>query len=983
MRLIDLFTNKYPYSDFHEMNLDWLISDMNELSAKVDNFTTYNTVTFADPVTWNITRQYQANKIVIDVQGNAYMSKQPVPAGIAITNTDYWLLVFDFVTYVETANKNLTDNIETDTDVATHNYTVGDWLILDNVLYRVIDSITTGDTFSDANIIHFTVEQFLDDFVTSVNTSVTEFENTVNNTVMQYKNDIDASELAYKNEMQDEIDRLIGQATADSEVINARKGSDNNTYTVLRDAINTQFLSCALSADTQKFYPVWNRQNVDANLNIESSTTRCLTDAFEGGILHISFESGYLIKIVQCDASDDPIAVSTEISTSPFKCVSSDNVRILIRKSDNSSIDAGDAADNISVSLCQVHNDHIKEFEEDVTGLAYYLIPQWTREAYDNSNTIVSSTSRCLSEVIHGSDVYVDCDTSYDIIPVWVDDNGDFVAREHAWITGGKYIIKGVTDNLRIMIRKHDNSSLPAYIPFGVIRITTLSSFKDAAIGGIDLINKNNLVEPLIPFEGGAIGNNGTDTDPVSTRARTGYVISDHIEVTLNDSDYVYQIVVYNTDDEMIYKSDGWQTDPVIFNLHGYKTRFVVAKANNSKLTALEAKQAITIKCSLPEDYFKSYDTTQTQNMLSSGQIIEHSTITPLKIGSYIDNVPFAAFTKNGVLIVGCDVRMGTGQDTEPTEIYVTRSTDGGVTFEPAVKLFAKGDSATNSRVNDATILTSSSGRVFVFAHWCDSDQAWQTMSDDEEMIYRPDFDLLYKYSDDDGATWSSAVSLQHLYINDPDIMTILGGLTAGIEASNGMLILPISCKMKSSNTEMSGSMFRYQCTIIYSTNNGASWSMHTALTPCNSLEPTVVEYEPNKFVMNCRGYIGARRMFNFEYDTDTNMFTDYTLANGDCNIKEPTGHAAQLYKYQKGFRTIGLYGGSFASGNDRGKGAILTTHDYVHFKPVMAIRNVSDSIYGMMCFASFKGHLVVVFASNTRIFITDLDKYVDMILSS
>lgn len=30
-----MFKNKYPYTDFHELNLDWIISEMQYLKAKV------------------------------------------------------------------------------------------------------------------------------------------------------------------------------------------------------------------------------------------------------------------------------------------------------------------------------------------------------------------------------------------------------------------------------------------------------------------------------------------------------------------------------------------------------------------------------------------------------------------------------------------------------------------------------------------------------------------------------------------------------------------------------------------------------------------------------------------------------------------------------------------------------------------------------------------------------------------------------------
>lgn len=36
-RLLDLFTNKYPYTDFHEINLSWLLETVKDIIKEVDS----------------------------------------------------------------------------------------------------------------------------------------------------------------------------------------------------------------------------------------------------------------------------------------------------------------------------------------------------------------------------------------------------------------------------------------------------------------------------------------------------------------------------------------------------------------------------------------------------------------------------------------------------------------------------------------------------------------------------------------------------------------------------------------------------------------------------------------------------------------------------------------------------------------------------------------------------------------------------------
>ena len=103
------FFNKYPYTDFHELNLDFVLESIEDMKKELDTFVSLNSIKYADPIAWDITSQYGANTIVIDITtGVAYLSTQPVMAGVSITDTSYWTPVFN-LEYFNVNNINVKD----------------------------------------------------------------------------------------------------------------------------------------------------------------------------------------------------------------------------------------------------------------------------------------------------------------------------------------------------------------------------------------------------------------------------------------------------------------------------------------------------------------------------------------------------------------------------------------------------------------------------------------------------------------------------------------------------------------------------------------------------------------------------------------------------------------------------------------------------------------------------------------------------------
>lgn len=179
-----MFWSQYPKTNFHELNLDWILAEIKKLEYTMDTFVSVSTVKYADPFQWNITTQYEVNTIVMDPNtGIAYISVQPVPAGISISNTAYWTAVFDLSQMFTAYNDNLTFNNEELNITSAHAYTVGDWVIWKNELYIVTSNISIGDVLDpNTNIERKCVEELIaviNSNITSLDNRVTVLENQV------------------------------------------------------------------------------------------------------------------------------------------------------------------------------------------------------------------------------------------------------------------------------------------------------------------------------------------------------------------------------------------------------------------------------------------------------------------------------------------------------------------------------------------------------------------------------------------------------------------------------------------------------------------------------------------------------------------------------------------------------------------------------------------------------------------------------------
>lgn len=166
--LFNEFFNEYPYRDISSTNLDWLIKQLRKLEKELINFVSLNTITYADPIQWSITTQYKMNTVVVDpISKTAYISTKPVPIGVRISDTNYWTPIFDLNQL--SSNQNITLREDGYNVLASFPSHVGDWLIWQDLLYKVKAEITTDSPYVvDYNIERYTVEMFLNDYTAEV-----------------------------------------------------------------------------------------------------------------------------------------------------------------------------------------------------------------------------------------------------------------------------------------------------------------------------------------------------------------------------------------------------------------------------------------------------------------------------------------------------------------------------------------------------------------------------------------------------------------------------------------------------------------------------------------------------------------------------------------------------------------------------------------------------------------------------------------------
>lgn len=219
--------HKAPYTNFHDLNLDWIIEVLNEFNTKLTDFVSLATIKYADPIQWDITSQYEANTVVVDSNGNAYLSVRPVPSGVSLDRTEFWTKIGNFDELWADVKRAITPIDEGHSPTATADRAVNDLVWVNGSLVRVKKALNAGDAYvSGSNCVSSSTNEVLHYLITAFNDGLSAEQTARENADRDLQTAIDT-----EKQTREDADRDL-QTSIDTEK-QVREDADNQLQTAI------------------------------------------------------------------------------------------------------------------------------------------------------------------------------------------------------------------------------------------------------------------------------------------------------------------------------------------------------------------------------------------------------------------------------------------------------------------------------------------------------------------------------------------------------------------------------------------------------------------------------------------------------------------------------------------------------------------------------------------------------------------------------
>jgi len=221
--------------------------------------------------------------------------------------------------------------------------------------------------------------------------------------------------------------------------------------------------------------------------------------------------------------------------------------------------------------------------------------------------------------------------------------------------------------------------------------------------------------------------------------------------------------------------------------------------------------------------------------------------------------IPGLVTTNKGTLVAVYDIRYNNSKDLqEDIDIGMSRSTDGGRTWEPMKVIMDMGEYGglpqNLNGIGDPSILYDhTTGTLWVAALWMSGSapdkMLWWVSQ--PGMTPQETGQFMLVKSTDDGVTWSDPINITP-QIKDPSWQLLLQGPGRGIALEDGTLVFPAQFKADIGTKALDGGQFTCHSTIVFSRDGGETWQIGTG-AKSNTTEAQVVQLSDGSLMLNMR----------------------------------------------------------------------------------------------------------------------------------
>ena len=221
--------------------------------------------------------------------------------------------------------------------------------------------------------------------------------------------------------------------------------------------------------------------------------------------------------------------------------------------------------------------------------------------------------------------------------------------------------------------------------------------------------------------------------------------------------------------------------------------------------------------------------------------------------------IPGLVTTNEGTLIAVYDNRYNSKKDLqEDIDVGMSRSTDGGQTWEPMKVIMDMGEwggqpQQLNGIGDPCVLYDHHSHSIWVAALWLNGSAPDKMAWWDSKPGMKPGEtgQFVISKSTDDGLTWSEPLNITE-QIKDPTWQLLLQGPGRGITLEDGTLIFPAQFKEDIGAKALDGGPFTCHSTIVYSKDQGSTWQIGTGAKD-NTTEAQVATLSDGSLMLNMR----------------------------------------------------------------------------------------------------------------------------------